>query len=386
MSGSDDYFNTYHPDEHVLRFWIQKYHVEATVEDNRSSVGTQRLATQNVDTLDRFLASRSGIYDRHWTDIDIDDVEYSELNPSPRNLPPEVAEEFLVELRQNYSPYTQTSTFRKLKQAYSWCERAVHSVDINPFGQVEEKYKKTENDWILESPSGREPHIITIEEAREFIRNYNGLVYICGQLILAKYARRVGGVSNLDFADVHLDHPGCNWDVHQKLRRYPDHILFRSDKKQSEATRKSGNKTKTDATYPIDEELKQFLLAYLATRPQPDQDGPHPEPLLVGPEGPRLSGDNLTFTSVTNAKELGHYYGPNDDDNINGHYWRHWGTSWYEDHFGGNKDTLGNTALTDYIRGDSREEIKGLYDNYTEQKKVRILDAMPTFFERFVED
>lgn len=86
------------------------------------------------------------------------------------------------------------------------------------------------------------------------------------------------------------------------------------------------------------------------------------------------------------AKEQGHWYGPNDDDNLNPQYWRHWGTSWYEDQFGGDKDTSGYTALTDYLRGDSRAEIKALYNNYTEAKRDRILDAMPKFTEPFIDE
>jgi len=82
---------------------------------------------------------------------------------------------------------------------------------------------------------------------------------------------------------------------------------------------------------------------------------------------------------------LGYWYGPNDDDNLNPHYWRHWGTSHYQSQFGGN-ESEGHTALTKYIRGDSKEDIIGIYDNYTEKKRDTILNAMPVFLEPYVED
>ena len=83
------------------------------------------------------------------------------------------------------------------------------------------------------------------------------------------------------------------------------------------------------------------------------------------------------------AKELGYWYGANDDDNLNAHYWRHWTTSWYQSQFGGGSE---DTALTKYLRGDSKNDIMAIYDSYTEDKRDTILDAMPTFLSPYVEE
>jgi integrase len=310
-------------------------------------------------------------------------MEYSELTPRPRNVSPEVAEEFIIEMVNHYSADTQQRTYTILKQAYGWCEERVKSVEVNPFEIVEKKLKEDQNEWPLETSSGRDPHIIGLNEAKAVVRAWGTLRWKTVQLIHAKYPRRAGGVSNLDIRDVNIDHPGCDWEVHQNIRRWDDHIIFRGDKRASEEGRNSGNKTKTDGKYPIDKELKQYLIAYLTIRPQiksPD------DPLLIGVRGGRLSADVINAKFRDHAKEQGYYYGKNDDDNLNPHYSRHWGTSWYEDAFGGDSETNGNTTLTDYMRGDSRAEIKALYNNYTERKRDRILDAMPVFHEPFIKD
>jgi integrase len=383
-AGDEDYLDTHDPDGDVLRFWHDKWHCDSKIESNASTAETKANALGSIQRFECYLASEA--YDRHWKDIasdQNDEVEYDDLDPSPRNVTPKVAEEFLVELVENYSPSTQGHTFQELKQAYDWCEECVESVDLNPFQMVEKKWKEDRNDWLLESPEGRDPYIIPLREARDVVRAWDSFRYQTVQLVLVKYPRRAGGVSNLDICDVHLDHPGCDWDIHREIRRWPDHILFRADKRESEEGRNTGNKTKTHAKYPIDEELKQFLLGYLTRRhtiTSPD------DPLFVGSKGGRLSGGAMSNKFIDHAKDQGHWYGPDDDDNLSPHYWRHWATSWYDPRFGGDADTSGYTALTDYLRGDSRSEIKALYNNYTETKRDRILDAMPKFHKPFVDD
>ena len=383
MSASDgDYLNTYDPDGNVLRFWYDQYHCNSKIESNASRKSTKESTLACIKRFERYLATSA--YECHWTDIDIPDGGFhDDLTPPPREVTPQVAEEFLIKLVDNYKAHTQQSTFATLSQAYNWCQPRVVSVEINPFEKVREKWKDEQGDWLLESPEGRNAYIIEIDEARNVVRAWDSFRYRTIQLVFGKYPRRAGGVSNLDICDVHLEHPGCDWEVHSDLRRWPDHILFRADKRESEEGRNTGNKTKTNAKYPIDEELKQFLIAYLARRhtiTSPD------DPLFLGSKGDRLSGTAIAIRFIDHAKDQGHFYGPGDDDNLNPHYWRHWGTSKYEDRFGGDKDTDGYTPLTDYLRGDSRQEMKALYNNYTHEKRDRILDAMPTFFEPFVED
>lgn len=383
-AGDRGYIETFDPDGDILWFWYERWHCEATTRDNESTEKTKMAVRDAINRLERFLAVQkdSQSYDCHWSDIDINNISYDDIIP-PRKVTPQLAEQFLIELQKEYAAKTQQNTYPHLKQAYEWCEESVESVDINPFAKVAKKHKETNNDWILDTPKERDPYIIPLSEAREVVRSWSHPMWLSIQLLLAKYTRRVGGISNLDFENVNITHPGCDWTVHSDLRQWPDHISFRADKRESDPGRKTGNKTKTNGIYPIDAELKDVLLWYLTIRPQPDS--PTDPLFLTQTKGDRISGSRIGTRYRKRVKDLGYWYGPNDDDNINPHYWRHWGTSWYQSEFGGNKNK-GHTALTKYIRGDSKEDIIGIYDNYTEEKRDMILDAMPTFLQPYVDD
>lgn len=381
--GDDEYYDTFNPDENVLRFWYQEYHCTASTPDQLSTEKTRQNALNTIGRFERFLTAQEGEYDCHWTEISTDDLTYQSML-SPRSVTPQVAEDFLIELRENYAPQTQESTYATLNQAYGWCENYVESVEINPFEEVWKKHKQREGNWILEKGEGRDPYIIEMSEARRVVRSWEHPMWLTIQMILAKMPRRAGGISNLDVEDVHIDHPGADWSVHREVRQWPDHIIFRADKRKMEDGRNTGNKTKTDTKIPIDDELKDVLLWYLATHPKTDSPS---APLFIQQEdGRRLSGISIADRCIKKAKELNHWYGPGDDDNLNPHYWRHWGTTWYEDRFGGSLDSQDNTAMTDYLRGDSRNEIKGLYNSYSTDKQDRILDAMPTFLKPYTDD
>lgn len=255
-------------------------------------------------------------------------------------------------------------------------------VDDDPFGYVLE----VENKNILDTPSGREAHIISIEDARYYIRSWERPRYSCINQIAAKYTRRAGGISNLDIQDINIDHPACQWSVHPDIRHWDDHILFRSDKAASDPGRKSGNKTSTNAKYPLDNELKRSLLWYSATRPRPDDPT---DPLFLDTQYERLSAHAMGQAFIERSKEITKrdegpkcWYGTDendsgDDDNINPHYWRHWATTWYQ-------DRTGDGALVDYLRGDTSGGIKTNYNQYSDVKQEKILDAMPKFFEPFI--
>jgi integrase len=382
-AGGDDYIETYNPDGDVLWVWYEKWHCQAATQNNLSAETTRLGAKRCINRFEKFLAGKKGNYDCHWTDIDTDRVSYEDIIP-PRSVTPQIAEEFLKELVSNYAPKTQQNTYTTLKQAYEWCSESVEPVEIDPFQKVYKKHAVKNGDWFLESPSGRDPHIISLSEARKVVRQWNHPLWTTVQLLLAKIPKRAGAISNLDFEDVSITHPGCNWTVHPDLRRWDDHIIFRSEKRQSDKTRNTGNKTKTDSKIPIDKELRDALLWYLCTRPQPNSPS---DPLfLTVSNTTRLSGKSISNKFIRRAKKIGYFYGSNHDDNLNPHYWRHWGTTHYEDQFGGDADTPGNTSMTDYLRGDSREGIKQLYNNYSSEKRDIILNAMPTFLKPYTDD
>jgi integrase len=297
----------------------------------------------------------------------------------PATIDQEDAEDFLKDLRDGLSAGTQRGTADTLTTAYSWLASKTEAVDADPFTYVLD----VENKDLLDTPKGRNAYIIPIEDARYYIRSWERPRFSCVNQIAAKYTRRVGGISNLDIEDINIDHPACQWTVHPDVRHWDDHILFRPEKAQSDPGRKSGNKTSTTAKYPLDEEMKQSLLWYLATRPEPEDPT---EPLFLDTEHERLSGGSIGHAFRTRSKEITQqddgpkcWYGTKDDDNINPHYWRHWATTWYQ-------DQTGDGSLVDYLRGDTGQGSRANYDQYSDLKRQRILDSMPTFFEPFTDD
>jgi|GEM_PF-6351155 len=356
-----------------LWYWYEEavvpYKAERTVENTAKRIRVYR----------RWLASQGGYnHDCHWTDINLDDVS-NEVMIDPREVTNTDIEAFLRDLTDAYSANGQHNITSSLRKAYSWLETKTEGVEDDVFSYVLELEEKD----ILDTPSGRNAYFLPIEDVRYYIRSWDRPRYSCTNQIAAKYTRRRGGISNLDFEDVNIDHPACQWSVRPEIRHWDDHILFRADKAASDDGRKSGNKTATTAKYPLDEELKRSLLWYLACRPEPNNST---DPLFLNQYFERLSGGSLSIAFRERSKEITQreegptcWYGPNDDDNVNPHYFRHWGTTWYQDH-------LEDGALVDYLRGDTGSGSKANYNQYSDIKRQKILDAMPKFFEPYIED
>lgn len=365
MSVSDTKVN---PDGSILWFWYDK-----TNEYNKSQTNSNHRTA--IRAFERWLASQAKFdHECHWTDIDLDDVSRDQML-SPRNIDEKDAETYLKDLTEAFQAKTQRTYIDTLTSAYAWLtvKCVDECVSADPFNYV----LSIEGKDILDTPSGRTAYIVDLEDVRYIIEDWDDIKWSCVNQITAKYSRRAGGISNLDFQDLHISHPGCDWHTHPKLRHWDDHILFRPDKSESDAGRKSGNKTSATAKYPIDNELKQSLLCYLAARTEPDDPT---DPLFLDSKFTRLSATSMSNKFRRKAKEITRrdegpkcWYEANDDDNINVHYYRHWSTTWYQ-------DRTGDQSLVDYLRGDTGEGSSANYDQYTDVKEQKILDAMPTFF------
>jgi integrase len=347
------------PDGSVLWYWFNTVH-------KSSSENTQETIRDRIRRFERFLAVKGGYKNKSsWTKLDIDDVPVEEIF-KPRNVDQEIAYEFLDEyLTEDYGAETQQGTAGSLSRAYEWCATHTQSVDGDPVGYV------LDNHDLLDNPTPRTPYIIDIKEAREVIRSWDHPMWLCINVILAKTLRRTGGVVNLDIGDLNIDHPGCDWTVDPEIRHWPDHIVFHADKERSNPGRNTGNKTTTTRKIPIDDELKESLIWYLTVRPGPLNPD---EPLFRDAWGNRRSGNSVCVKFIERAKELGHWYGERDDDNLNPHYWRHWSTTWFEDRLGE------KNSLTDYLRGDKGRRTKATYNQWTEQKEALYLEHVPKFF------
>lgn len=351
------------PDGSALWCWWNNYH-KSSEEHTRES------AKYSIRRFERFLAVKGGYqFEGEWTEINLRNVSPEQML-APRNVDQHDVYEFLSEyLVPEYSADTQHSTVSTLGQAYRWCQQRTKVVEADPISYVLESHD------LLEQQEGRNPHIIDIEEARSIITSWENPRWLAINLMLPKTTRRIGAIVNLDLRDVNLDHPGCKWTVHSDIRHKPDYLRFSADKSKGEGNedkkREDGNKTETTRIIPIDDELKDALIWYLTIRRQNFEPR---SPLFYGDEGKRIHGSTVGKVIRQKSKEMGYYYDPNDDDNINCHYWRHWATTWFE-------DTLGeNSSITDYLRGDKGSETKALYNHWSGKKERLYLNNVPKFF------
>lgn len=323
--------------------------------------------TDRIRRFERFLAVKGAYdYEGDWTDIDPDDVPSEEML-RPRDVTGDIAYEFLDEyLQKDFAADTQQGTAGTLSSAYDWCEGETIPVTDDPIGYVLKEHPN-----LLDESSKREPYIVDIEEARRVMNDWDNPRFLAINLVLAKTLRRIGGVVNLDVRDINIDHPACDWTVHEDLRQWPDHMVFPEDKNASESGRKDGNKTQTTRVCPIDDELKDALLLYLAVRRgslDPD------EPFFRGEQTDRIPTVSVGDKFKQMAEKMGHWYEPDDDDNMNPHYWRHWTTTTFEDRLGE------NNSLVTYFRGDKGDQSKDGYNHWTAEKERLYREHVPKFF------
>lgn len=347
------------PDGNVLWYWYENYH-RSSKEETKSSVRVR------IRRFERYLAVKGGYeHDCYWTDIEPEQVPADEM-VKPRNVDQKIAFEFISDyLTEDYGAETQKQTSSTLSSAYEWLANRSEPVDADPIAYVLDDHD------LLDDSEGRNPYMIDIEEARRIINSWENPRWLTVNLMFPKTLRRKGAILNLDLEDVNIDHPGCDWEVHPELRHWDDHILFQAEKKKSDPGRNAGNKTVTTRKCPLDDELKNALIWYLTIRRGSLDPS---EPLFKGMKGGRLSPSTVNHKFKDKAQAMGHFYEPNDDDNINPHYWRHWSTTWFEDRLGE------DTSLTDYFRGDKGSSIKTRYNQWSEEKKQIYLEHVPKFF------
>jgi integrase len=223
--------------------------------------------------------------------------------------------------------------------------------DANPMTLVVEEIDET----IDTEPTRRE---LSVEQMRSLVADVGHPLDRAVIVLLLKTGVRVGELCNLDLQDLVLDGAlgTLGYDV---SRRAPiasrDQALFVPAQPDGDG-RSAANKRKRDTIVPVDDELREVLLEWLAIRPDTTTS---PAPLFVHTKtdwGDRLSPQAVRATVRTRAGERGWYEtGGGATENVTPHYFRHFFTT----HL---RDRTGDRGIVKYLRGDVADDI---IDTYT---------------------
>lgn len=285
----------------------------------------------------------------------------------------------------NLSGATEAQHVGTVRQFYDFCLNRSHSWFTKTGNPIQLAIEEG-GDKIIGDMRSRNPALISVSEMSEYIRSWRHPLWEAITAFLAKSTARRGVVHNLDLQDVYLDHPSCNWGIHKTLRRKDRPFLHISPKprkgdywNERNRTPAASNKTNVHRTIPIDNELRNLFLRWLVVHPGP-MSGDTPFFVSLNDDwGERISATTVLKKIRAHSEDLGYWYGTNDDDNINVHYFRHWATSVIDERL--EAALRGQHATTTkLLRGDQEDTM----DNYTHWSDPRVehyLDICPTFYE-----
>ncbi|UIO98938.1 tyrosine-type recombinase/integrase [Halobaculum sp. CBA1158] len=241
-----------------------------------------------------------------------------------------------------------------LHRFYSYMTQ-VGEFDANPMALVMEEL----DERIDTDPTRRE---ISVPRMREFVTGVTHPLERALMITLLKTGMRVGELCNLDLRDLRLEDEPSEYDLggRAQLDGRPDSLFVASDPSVGAAyngeERTASNKRKRATIVPVDAELAETLVRWLAIRP--DARSPA-EPLFVGTAsgwGARLTPDQVGRIVRDHAADAGWYEsGAGATENVTPHYFRHFFTT----HL---RDRTGDRGVVKYLRGDVADDI---IDTYT---------------------
>jgi integrase len=207
-------------------------------------------------------------------------------------------------------------------------------------------------------PTRRE---VSVPEMRRFVREITHPLDRAVVVTLLKTGMRVGELCNLDLRDLALDAvreydatTRGQLDAHDRTL-YIDAGILRGDVVNGEE-RTASNKRKRSTLVPVDDELADTLLRWLAIRPDARSEA---DPLFLSTRdawGTRVTPDMVRSIVESHARDRGWYRtGGGAEENVTPHYFRHFFTT----HL---RDRTGDRGIVKYLRGDVAEDI---IDTYT---------------------
>lgn len=272
------------------------------------------------------------------------------------------------ELRSTHSDSTVATYASYLNRFYSYLERVGHT-DENPMTVVLEEM----NESIESNPTRRD---VTLPEMRSFVSEIHHPLHEAIVFVLLKTGIRAGELCNLDLIDVNLEHEARTWQPRAHISGRSDSLFIATEHTYGQESggerRNASNKRKRETVIPIDSELKDVLVRWLAVRPDVASNSTTPaasEPLFVGTAsswGERLTPNIVHHVVEQYARAYGWYRtGGGAAENVTPHYFRHFFTT----HL---RDRTGDRGIVQYLRGDVASDV---IDTYTHNWGDRVRET-----------
>lgn len=248
-----------------------------------------------------------------------------------------------------------------------WLALEAKLADYNPYTHLQ--YRFASENGQTEKIEIKLPELRqALQEALQF--RIELFVYL---MISLKCGLRKSETINLDLRDIHLDHPisGGMPEPRKEIYNYPDTLYVDSSisegEKHNGETRKCGNKPKSFRKVPIDQELKDVVVWWIAMLPPTTSPA---KPLLrktIDPEARRPSPSTITEMVTGWAREQGFNNPEKKHFGVDSHWCRHWFSTQLRARIDSNEVPLGSpTEYVEGLRGDTRDSV---IETYTQDWK-----------------
>lgn len=274
------------------------------------------------------------------------------------------AEDFLANLENaGLSDTTVEHRFHTVQSFLAELMERSDIVDSNPVAFVNDK---TEFETSSTNKFER-----SVDQVGTYIRGIKDQQFRAVAAVFGKTGIRRGENDNIDLPHIHindeifyqlLDDHGIS--LHKEISDKPDSLYIPSEplsgEEYREEVRDRGNKRERDTIIPIDKELKQALIDWLAVRPITT----YPHPLWTTERGSkeRMGGPYMGRKVKEWGQETG-FVGGETVSEFTPHWFRYFFTTQLQPGYGDHPDYLEPTMVK-YLRGDVMED--DMLEHYTQ--------------------
>lgn len=262
---------------------------------------------------------------------------------------------------------TAQSYIRHISKLVDWLVAETDEANYNPYRPFRSYFPTERKDT--------EKLEITDGELRSALQNAKQLrielfIYLT---LLLKTGMRAAEALNLDLRDINLDHPISEKmpQCRTEIRNYPDTIYIdssvREGKEYNGEVRQQANKEDSTRKIPIDDELKNILVWWIAMLPPTTSSA---EPLLrkvTDTESRRISYSQIqefvtewARSNNMNSQEMKHF-------GVDSHWCRHWFSTKMRTNISPNEIPIGTPK--EYVKGLRGDTDTDTIATYTQEWK-----------------